>query len=254
MNMMNTMNHLVTCEKTSFGYEGRAVVSDLNWGVQRGDYLCIVGENGSGKSTVVKGILRLIPPLAGKLVFAGELKRNDIAYLSQQTAEKKDFPAGVYEIVLSGHLGRMQFYRPFYSRKEKDDALENMKRLGIDHLKHHCFRELSGGQQRRVLLARALCASRTLLVLDEPAAGLDPLISAEVYTLLKQLNEELGLTIIMVTHDIPAAIRYANTILHLKNKQLFYGASAEYVASDIGKYFLHLDHDSGGLKKGYGGV
>jgi zinc transport system ATP-binding protein len=231
------MNLLVSCEKTSFGYDGSPVVSNLNWSVRGGDYLCIVGENGSGKSTVVKGILRLIPPLSGKLIFGEGLKRNDIAYLSQQSADKKDFPAGVYEIVLSGYLGRMNFFRPFYSRKEKEGAFENMKRLGIDHLKNCCFRELSGGLQRRVLIARALCASRTLLVLDEPAAGLDPLISAEVYALLKKLNEDLGLTIIMVTHDIPAAVRYANMILHLKNKQIFFGSTLEYTASDIGKYF-----------------
>ncbi|MDR3325281.1 MAG: ATP-binding cassette domain-containing protein, partial [Spirochaetaceae bacterium] len=171
MNTENTLNDaecLVSCENASLGYDGKSVVGSLNWDARAGDYLCIVGENGSGKSTVVKGILRLLPPLGGKIRFGRGVKRNEIAYLPQQHQDKKDFPAGAGEIVLSGNLGRMGL-RPFYSRQEKAAAAENMERLGIAHLKNSPFRELSGGLQRRVLLARALCASRTLLVLDEPA-------------------------------------------------------------------------------------
>ncbi|MDR1933548.1 MAG: metal ABC transporter ATP-binding protein [Spirochaetales bacterium] len=222
---------LLTAAGAAFGYDGHMVVRDLDFTVNRKDYLCIVGENGSGKSTLVKGILRLIAPMQGSITFGAGITRNEIGYLCQQPAVKKDFPAGVYEVVLSGNSGAMGL-RPFYTRKEKQAAAENMRRLGIADLRERCFRELSGGQQRRVLLARALCASRKLLVLDEPAAGLDPPGTAIVYNLLKKINQEMDVTIIMVSHDIEAAAEYSRKILHLKNKQYFFGDAAEYMQSD----------------------
>jgi zinc transport system ATP-binding protein len=231
---------LITCQNAAFGYDGNIVVSGLNFSVDSGDYLCIAGENGSGKSTLVKGILRLIAPLQGSITLHEEIKQNEIGYLSQQAAAKNDFPAGVSEIVLSGNIGGMGL-RPFYSRKEKQRAEENMSRLLIADLRNRCYRELSGGQQRRVLIARALCASRRLLVLDEPAAGLDPLITAEVYELLKKINRET--VIIMVSHDIRTAAKYANRILHIKNKQCFFGDTNAYLQSDFGKQFCNKNEE-----------
>jgi zinc transport system ATP-binding protein len=211
--------------------------------VDEGDYLCVVGENGSGKSTLILGILGLISPMAGTLTLEGGIDRREIGYLSQQMAAKKDFPAGVGEIVVSGHLGRMGL-RPFYSRVEKQAAEETMEWLGIRELRDQCFRELSGGQQRRVLLARALCASPRLLVLDEPLAGLDPLVTVDVYSLLETLNRERGITVVMVSHDVEAAAKYAHKILHLKksagegaNAQCFFGTAGQYAASDTGREF-----------------
>ncbi|GHV19956.1 metal ABC transporter ATP-binding protein [Spirochaetia bacterium] len=227
---------IITCQNTAFGYDGYTVINGLNFIVNTGDYLCIVGKNGSGKSTLIKGMLCLLNPLQGKITFCNGFKKEDIGYLSQQTAVKKDFPAGVFEIVLSGSVGGMGL-RPFYSAKEKRLALENMDRLGIAGLKECSFSELSGGQQRRVLIGRALCASHSLLVLDEPAAGLDPLATAELYTLLQKINREIGITIIMVSHDIEAAKKYATKILHVQNKQCFFGHTKEYLNSTIGKQF-----------------
>jgi zinc transport system ATP-binding protein len=234
---------LLSAVDAAFGYNGYVVVRGLNFTVPPGTYLCIVGENGSGKSTLVKGILGLLPPMEGNFSLGEGIRRNEIGYLSQQAAAKKDFPAGVYEIVLSGFLGAMGLW-PFYSRSQKEEALENMLRLGIGDLRERCFRELSGGQQRRVLLARALCASRRLLVLDEPAAGLDPLVTAGVYELLDKLNREMGVTVVMVSHDIESAIKYAHKILHLKkskadgvNSPIFFGSAGEYLASDTGREF-----------------
>jgi zinc transport system ATP-binding protein len=234
---------LLSAVDAAFGYNGYQVVRGLNFTVPPGAYLCIVGENGSGKSTLAKGILGLLSPMEGAVSFGAGIRRNEIGYLSQQAAAKKDFPAGVYEIVLSGFLGAMGL-RPFYSRAQKQTALENMLRLGIGDLRERCFRELSGGQQRRVLLARALCASRRLLVLDEPAAGLDPLVTAGVYDLLAKLNREMGVTVVMVSHDIESAVKYAHKILHLKksraggvNFPAFFGSAAEYMASDTGREF-----------------
>lgn len=235
------MDDAITFQNVSLGYDGYLIVRGLDFTVTGGDYLCVVGENGSGKSTLIKGVLRLIAPMQGRILFAPELGKKNIGYLSQQTAAKKDFPAGVYEIVLSGNSGGMGL-RPFYSRKEKRAAEEKMEWLGISDLRKRCFRELSGGQQRRTLIARALCAGGKLLVLDEPAAGLDPIVMADVYGLLKKINREMGVTIIMVSHDIEGALKYAHTVLHLKkampegvNSPCFFGSAAEYMQSDAGR-------------------
>jgi zinc transport system ATP-binding protein len=231
-----------TCQNATFGYDGYTVIEGLNFTVESGDYLCIVGKNGSGKSTLIKGMLCLLNPMQGEIVFCNRFKRDTVGYLPQQTAVKKDFPAGVFEIVLSGSLGGMGL-RPFYSAKEKRRARENMDCLGIGDLKERCFSELSGGQQRRVLIGRTLCASHGLLVLDEPAAGLDPLAAAELYTLLQKINREMGVTIIMVSHDIDAVEKYATKILHLQSKQYFFGNYHEYMHSDIGKQFLGTEKE-----------
>jgi zinc transport system ATP-binding protein len=226
----------ICCQNVSFGYEGHIVVRGLNFSVEAGDFLLVAGENGSGKSTLIKGLLRLLPPMEGSINFGPEIGRSQIGYLSQQSAAKQDFPAGVFEIVLSGNLGKKGF-RPFYSREEKQRAEENLDLLGICDLKNRCFRELAGGQQRRVLLARSLCAAEKLLVLDEPFAGLDPLISAELYLLLKKINRDMGMTIVMVSHDIDAA-DCATHVLHLQKRQLFFGSMEEYRQSETGKKFL----------------
>ena len=164
---------LIHCADVSLGYEGRAVWEHLTFRVQSGDYLCIVGENGSGKSTLLKSLLGLLHPLRGQITWDSSLKSGAIGYLPQQTMAQKDFPATVWEVVLSGFLSARQG-RFFYSAGEKSQALMNMGKLGILELKNKCYRELSGGQQQRVLLARALCAAGELLVLDEPVTGLDP--------------------------------------------------------------------------------
>jgi zinc transport system ATP-binding protein len=228
--------NLIRCENASFGYNGYRVVRGLSFAVRSGDYLCVVGENGSGKSTLLKGMLSLLHPLEGVVTQAASMKGTGIGYLAQQSAARKDFPAGVREVVLSGLTGGMGL-RPFYSRAEKEAAEENMRRLEITGLKKRCFRELSGGQQRRALIARALCATQTLLALDEPAAGLDPLVTAELYGLLQKLNRETGIAIVMVTHDTAAAVRYASHILHVAGEQRFFGGSAEYAQSETGRQF-----------------
>ena len=189
------MSSLITCNHVDFGYDNQDAVIDLTMEVQEGDYLCVVGVNGSGKSTLVKGILGLLKPTAGTLVVDEELKKTGIGYLPQQTAAQKDFPATVYEVVLSGTLNR-RGNRPFYSNAEKETAKSAMQRLGIESLKKRCYRELSGGQQQRVLIARALCARKKLLILDEPITGLDPWAIQDFYGLVRRLNQEEGVTIL----------------------------------------------------------
>ena len=227
---------LVSIKNATLGYEGKAVVSGLAFQVKDGDYLCIVGENGSGKTTLMKTMLGLIPPVEGEILHDDGLKQNEIGYLPQQTEVQKDFPASVREIVLSGCLNRCGA-RPFYSREEKNLARGNIDRLGISGLSGRCYRELSGGQQQRVLLARALCATRKLLLLDEPVAGLDPQASKDMYDIIEQLNKKDGITVVMISHDIAQAARYASHILHIASRPLFFGGAAEYLESDIGRAY-----------------
>lgn len=228
------MSQLI-CRELSLGYEGKEIIRNLSFHVDAGDYLCIVGENGSGKSTLMKTLLRLLKPLDGKIETGSGLNQNEIGYLPQQTEVQKDFPATVWEIVLSG-CQSMCGIRPFYNKSEKKRAKKNIERMGISNLAKRCYRELSGGQQQRVLLARALCATKKLLLLDEPVSGLDPKVTADMYSLIKELNAD-GITVIMISHDITEAVKYATHILHLGKNQ-FFGTKEEYIKSGIGKYFI----------------
>jgi len=227
----------IICEDVVLGYEGKVVVQGLNFSVFGGDYLCIVGENGSGKTTLIKALLGLKAPTSGQIQIGDGLRPYEIGYLPQQTTVQKDFPASVEEIVLSGCLNRCG-WRPFYKKEEKRIAADNMEKMGIRQLAKQCYRGLSGGQQQRVLLARALCATRKMLLLDEPVAGLDPMVTVEMYELISRLNKEEGITIIMVSHDITAAVRYASHILHIGYDPLFFGVKSDYLNSDVGKSLM----------------
>ena len=227
----------LSCKNLSFAYDGETVLSDINFSIEAGSYLCIVGENGSGKSTLMKGLLGLKSPTAGEVIFGDGLKQTEIGYLPQQTQIQRDFPASVFEVVLSGRLNSMG-KRCFYNEEDKTAAMANMERLGIEDLKKRCYMELSGGQQQRVLLARAMCATKKLLLLDEPVTGLDPVATNELYNLIKLINLCDNTTVIMVSHDIHEAVRYATHILHLGHKQLFFGTAAEYRESDLARRFV----------------
>lgn len=226
----------ISCKDIAFAYDGETVLSGINFSIDAGSYLCIVGENGSGKSTLMKGLLGLKAPSSGTIEFDG-LKPSEIGYLPQQTQIQRDFPASVYEVVLSGRLNSMG-RRLFYNAEDKKAALANMERLSIEDLKDCCYMELSGGQQQRVLLARAMCATKKLLLLDEPVTGLDPVAANEMYNLIKLINLCDNTSVIMISHDIHEAVRYATHILHLGHKQLFFGTTAQYRESDLARRFV----------------
>lgn len=228
---------ILSCRDVTVAYDSKIAVDHVSFEVNEGDYVCIVGENGSGKSTLLKSILGLVPLKCGSVSFGPEVQRKRLGYLPQQNNIQKDFPASVYEVVLSGCLNRRGL-KPFYSKADKEKAMQNMERLGIGDFKKRSFSALSGGQQQRVLLARALCATDKLLLLDEPVTGLDPLVTEELYQLIEQLNRELGVTVIMVSHDISSAIRYADKILHVQQSLLFYGDTKSYINTELGKRFL----------------
>lgn len=216
----------ITCQDLAIGYDGKAILKDISFLVNRGDYLCIIGENGSGKTTLMRTLLGLQPPVGGNILFDDGLKPNAIGYLPQQTVVQKDFPASVREIVLSGcqnHCG----LRPFYKKAEKKTANEIMEKLHITPLANRCYRELSGGQQQRVLLARALCATEKILVMDEPISGLDPKAAEEMYHIIRKLNCEDKITILMISHDIRGVFTNATHIMHI-GKTVFYGTKQEY--------------------------
>lgn len=228
---------LICCSHAEFGYENQTVIRDVSFTVEKGDYLAVIGENGAGKSTLVKGILGLLRPIRGEVRFAGGIEQSAVGYLPQQSAAVRDFPATVEEVVLSGCLKR-KGWRPFYSAAEKRLSEENMERMKIRELKKKCFRELSGGQQQRVLIARALCATRELLVLDEPAIGLDPMAAEEMYELISRLNREEKTAIIMVSHDIRNVMKYAGRILQVSHGVQFFGTLEEYRSNQASELFL----------------
>lgn len=229
------MSVLIKGEHIDLGYEGEAIVKDISFSISEGDYLCILGENGAGKSTLVKAILSLHAPLKGEIEFSPQIRKNEIGYLPQQSSAQKSFPASVEEVVLSGRVNSLS-HKFFYTKEDRKIALSNLSRLGIENLRRKSFSELSGGQMQRVLLARALCACKKLLLLDEPVTGLDPHTTSEFYRMVDDLNDD-GLTIIMVTHDIHPALNSADHVMYL-GWGYFYGRKDDYFKSEMGMRFL----------------
>lgn len=214
------------------GYGNEEIIKDVSFFVQKGDYICIVGENGSGKSTLVRALAHIINIKSGSINYFDVC---DIGYLPQQSTDKGKLPATVYEVVLSGCLNKKK--GPFFSREQKNKAKENIKLLGIDQIAQKQFCSLSGGQQQRVLLARALCASESFLLLDEPVTGLDPIVTEELYKLISKLNVEKKITVLMVSHDVEAACRYAKKVLHIKGNVKFFGLTEDYLKTELGIHF-----------------
>ena len=220
------------CENVALGYEGEIAVRNVSLTVEKGDYMFIIGENGGGKSTLIKGLLGLIRPIAGRIEYGDGVDPHSggIGYLPQHTEVQRDFPASVREVVMSGCLARSHSF--YYTRADRERAHETMKKLDILGIERRSYRELSGGQQQRVLLARALCAADKMLLLDEPVTGLDPSATAELYETVGSLNRD-GITVIMVSHDIGALSKEAKTVLHIQKEPVFLGTREEYLNSEV---------------------
>lgn len=230
---------VIECKNVSLGYEGKVILENVNFSLKSGDYLYIIGENGTGKSTLIKALLKLKKTMAGSISFGDELKAKEIGYLPQQTQAQKDFPASVYEVVLSGRLNSLG-KRPFYSRADKKDALDKIELMGLSAFKNTCYHDLSGGQKQRVLLARAMCATKKLILLDEPVAGLDPKVTKEMYELIAKINRELSITVIMVSHDMEATCKYASHILWLSHEENFFGTRDEFLETKEGMKYAGM--------------
>jgi zinc transport system ATP-binding protein len=228
---------LISCAGVALGYNGVPVLRGVNFSVGAGDYVCVTGENGSGKSTLVLGILRLLRPIEGRIEYGGGLAPENVGYLPQRSVGGVNFPAGAFEVVLSGRLASRGL-RPFYSRRDRASAADNMRRLGVYELRDKNFGELSGGQRQRVLLARALCSEGRLLILDEPVAGLDPKATAEFYDAISEIRSAGDVTVIMVSHDVRRAVSEASHVLHVQGGGAFFAGRDDYLASDTGKKFI----------------
>ena len=218
---------LIDIKNLSLGYDGNIVLKNVNLKIEENTFLCVVGPNGSGKSTLIKGILGLIKPISGTITF-NNLKQNFIGYMPQETKVDSNFPASVLEIVLSGTLNKKS-RSLFYTKEDKKLAIKNLKILGIENLKNKHFSELSGGQRQKVLLARSLCATSKLLILDEPSNNLDSKSKKNLYDILKNLNKNYNITIIMITHDLDHNNLIGNKILSLREDDIFYGTTKDFI-------------------------
>ena len=225
---------LIELRDVTVAFEGVNAVEGVNFAVERGDYLVMIGENGSGKSTLVRAMLGLVHPKSGRILYGDGLKQNQIGYLPQQTAAQRDFPASVEEVVLSGCASRLG-RGFFYTRQLRDLALEKIRMLDIEHLRRASYRNLSGGQQQRALLARALCATDSLLLLDEPVTGLDPAATEELYAVIHRLNREHGVSVVMVSHDLRGAMADATRVVAVDRGVNFFGGIDEYRAWSAGR-------------------
>lgn len=203
---------MIKCHNLTLGYGSKNIVNSFNYEINSGEYLCIIGRNGCGKTTFLRGLAGVLRPKAGRIELRDNLRRNQIGYLPQITIAQKDFPASVEEIVLSAFQGK-SLLLPFYGKALRKRADECLELTHATNLRKESFRELSGGQKQRVLLARALCAAERLLLLDEPVTGLDPESSQNMYNIIKDIHEQKKMTIVMVSHDVEAAKKYATRIL-----------------------------------------
>lgn len=219
--------NIIEAKNLSAFYENHRVFENLNFTVSEGDYLCIVGENGSGKTTLMKIILGFGIKHTGKVKFYGFTNR-EIGWLPQKTQHQKDFPASVKEVVMSGFAGN-GFLGIGYSKDQKEQAIKNMELLDIENIAEKSFGELSGGQQQKVLLCRALCAAKKVLLLDEPVTSLDESAAEEMYEIIKKLNDG-GLAVIMISHDVTRAVSEAKHVLSLTENGFFFGNKKEYLS------------------------
>ena len=218
---------LIRLKNLSLGYNNQPILKNLSLSIEEGDFVCIVGPNGAGKSTLIKGILGLLKPQHGEIIYDKSLKPDFIGYMPQETKVDANFPASVYEIVLSGTLNRLKL-KPFYRKSEKTLADAALKTLRIENLKHENFSNLSGGQRQKVLLARSLAATKKLLILDEPSNNLDRDAKSSFYQTLKNLNEKQGITILMITHDLDHDNLIGSKILSLRPHDVFFGSAKDF--------------------------
>lgn len=225
---------LIKFDNVQIGYVNKVICSHINLEIEDSDYITVFGDNGSGKTTFLKTLVGIIPVLKGKITYHKSVDPKSIGYLPQSINVRSDFPASAFEIVLSGCIKSLKF-RPFYTKKEKEYALEVMKVFNISRLAGRPFRELSGGQQQRVLLARAYCSTKKILVLDEPFTGLDPYSVKQLIKTLDELNNR-GITIIIVSHLVNAALECSKKIVQISSDSVFVGTPEEYKKKEEEEY------------------
>jgi len=210
-------------------YDGVPVLEGVTLSVEMGDFLGIIGPNGGGKTTLLKIVLGLIAPTRGKVSVLGkppEQSRSIVGYVPQHNLFDRDFPIDVWDVVLMGRYGRAGIFRR-YTREDKSKTQKALQTVGMLEYKSRQIGKLSGGEQQRVFIARALVSEPKLLLLDEPTASVDPTMQTEFYELLESLKQRMA--IVLVSHDISAISIYVDKIACL-NHQLYYHGLKEISA------------------------
>lgn len=224
----------IEVRNVSFSYGKQAVLKNVNLTVHKGDYLGLVGGNGSGKTTLLKIILGLIPPTSGTVkIFGDDISTFKewprIGYVPQNATHfEEGFPATVHEVVLMGRYGRAGLFRSV-TKKDHASALRALKAVDMADMHDRLIGELSGGQQQRVFIARALAGDPEILFLDEPTVGVEKEVRNDFYRLLKKLNGELGLTVVLVTHDIENIAHEAMHVACLDCTLFFHDSAEEFL-------------------------
>ena len=238
---------LIDIRDVSFRYENRVVLEHISLQVRAGEFWALIGPNGSGKSTLLKLILGLLPPQQGDIRLFGEpvktfRQREKIGYVSQKSNSfNSGFPATVLEVVKSGLTRKKGLFRSFTKSDEKKafDALETVR---MSEFAHESIGQLSGGQQQRVFIARALIGEPELLIMDEPTVGIDEQNVRQFYSILQHLNEDYGIAIVLVTHEIDLVTNLATHVACLNRTMHFHGVQSDYEQmgdDDVAKWYGH---------------
>ena len=237
------MKPILSISNLSFNYGPLEVLDNVTFSVEKGDYIALAGPNGAGKTTLIRNILGLTNSFSGSVELFGQSLSdfknwNRIGYLPQRVNLFNPlFPATVKEVISLGLLSAKKFPKQF-SRKDDDLTSQAMELMGIRNIEGKLVGELSGGQQQRVFLARALISNPDLLILDEPGTALDPQSRESFFELMRKLNQERGLAIVIITHDTGQIGEFANKLLYLDKKLIFFGSFADFCASvEMNKYF-----------------
>jgi zinc transport system ATP-binding protein len=256
MAMTNNQN-ILELKNVSVEFNGTVAIKDISITINKGDFVGLAGPNGAGKSTLAKSVLGLVPLLKGSiLLFDQDIKSfskwEKVGYLPQKINTINPlFPASVEEIVSIGLLSTKKFPKQI-TNEDKKRISEVLIDLDILNLKHKMFSEISGGQQQRVVLARAIVSNPDLLIFDEPSNALDPASRDSFFSYIQKLNTEKGITILLITHDTGYIGKYANKLMYIDEKLVYYGSFAEFcksgeMAARFGKLDQHLichQHDS----------
>ena len=220
---------LLTCSGVTLGRDSIRLCSDISFTMHEGEYMCVVGARGSGKSTLVDTLLGIEKPIEGDVIYENGLRRSDIGCMPQRLDLMGS--SSVRDVVIAGCLGHMK--RLFVGKAEKELAMHNLERMGVDNLAKRRFGELSGGQKQRVLLARALCGTKKLLILDEPMQGLDIMAKDELFSEIVKINRDDGIAVMMIDSDA-----LDGTVLHLSDRMLYCGPVENYCESVAGKFYF----------------
>lgn len=218
-----------------FDYGEGWVFHNLNIDIPEGDFVAVIGDNGAGKSTLLKMLAQVIPPTLGEITYYGQsIKKftqwERIGYVPQNPAkQQRSFPISVEEVVSLGLLKSEGFWKRT-TLKDQERLEQSLEEFGLQGLRKRRIGELSGGQQQRVFLARAMVKNPDILLLDEPATGIDALAKQLLYNRLKQLNQEQGKTIVMVSHDLELAAEVAKSAMCINHGVCFRGSVQEALA------------------------